>query len=53
MTSRHSRYELPERDRNPRIERAATIAIYMLIVTMGLVFLWVACALAGIDAGYY
>ena len=46
------RYELPARYQ-PRETRASEIVIYVLIAITAFVFLWLGCALAGIDAGYY
>lgn len=51
MTSRR-RYELPERYRCEGTP-ASDVMIYILIGIMAFVFLWLGCALAGIDAGYY
>lgn len=51
MTSRR-RYELPERYRCEGTT-ASDVVIYVLIGITAFVFLWLGCALAGIDAGYY
>lgn len=53
MTSRRSRYELPEKEPSPQVQRAAQLGIYILIMMMGFMVLWFICLLASIDYIYY
>ena len=46
------RYELPERYRCEGTQ-ASDVVIYVLIGITAFVFIWLGCAMAGIDAGYY